>query len=431
MAVPALQPMIENIGKSLFRRLVEKFAPDAVSMIDWKKDGGDFAAKAFKDLSGDDAMAIRDAIFPQLFNIHTLSDNPREQPRILKCITNGVAKQKWFKTYKLNSPPLQEMVAWIRLEDPDLFENLLAVELAKCQEASGGNRYYLKGNYDGRIGDPNGQFKDELKAYLRAECGVDLHVSVEKNALKKYVRFTVTTDPFPSHKQHFSKEKQDQDKDILRTHPARDAECFYITLHHRTTRGSYFQVRCDYTTAQRDVVANYFARFVLMSDLGVKPEQRRDLSAFLTRPKKFDTSDVDGLVDYRYEGVNMHILSGDKRRNNIYVRRFVDADFYDEIERRRDLDDVPIESRKLVELYLEVVLKTGDRPELVQGGFDGFGDFDGRDEKTYLVTVKSKGFWESKPTATESDEKKIDKLLEKMGLRDISGEKILKQTVRK
>jgi len=304
------------------------------------------------------------------------------------------------------------------------------MELAKCREANGGFKYYMKGNYDGRIGDPNGQFKDELKAYLKDECGVDLHVNVEKTALKKYVRFTVTTDPFPSHKQHFSKEKQDQDKDILRTHNAQDVECFYITLY-RTTRGSYFQIKCDYTDAQRNTVADYFARFVLMSNLGVKPEQRRDLKEFRTRPRKFDTRDIDGLVDYRYEGVNMRILSGGKRRKNIYVRRFVDTDFYDEIERSGDLKDVPVQSRELVELYLEVVLKTGDRPELEQASFAELGDFDGRNTKSYLVAVKSRGFWSSKPTATESDEKKIDQLLERMGLRDISGQNILKTTKRK
>ena len=432
MSMPALKPMIATIGKPLFHRLVHRFAAEFEGQIDWSPDDTDeFAARAFASLSRNDlgTVAARDKLYPHLFNIHTLSEKPKDGPHYYQCITKGPGdvRQKWFDEFSLNSPPIQTMSTWILLEAPTLFETLLAQALAKCREANGGYTFYLKGNYEISMKDPNGVFKDKLKSFLKLEYGVDMHVNIEKNEMKKYVRYIVTTDPFPSNSQHFSKDSADKDKDILKTHLKDDVECFYISFF-RTSRYCYFQIKCDYNRTQRQTVADLFAEHVLSSRTGAKPEQNRNLNLFRTRPRKFDFSGIDGFVSLRYEGVNMRIVSGG-RKQDVYVRRFTNEDFYDAVEKTGELRNVAAEAKDIIELYVEIILKSGERSP--QETFAGFGEVDSRKDKPYLVTVKKHGFWTSKPSASENDERKIDQILDQMELRDITGDKILKTKIRK
>ena len=433
MSMPALQPMIATIGKPIFRRFIQRIASEFESEFDWEPEGDEFAAKAFATLSRKDerTIAVRDRIYPNLFNIHTLSENPKDGIYYYQCITHtgGGVKEKWFTEFKLNTPAIQTMATWMLIEAPDLFEQLLTQSLGKCREANGGYKFYLKNTYKGGTKDPNGAFKDKMKSFLELEYGVAMHVNVEKNEMKKYVRYIVTTDPFPSNRQHFSEEAKDAGKDVLKTHRAKDVDCFYISLF-RTTRFCYFQIKCDYDLRQRKIIADYFAKYVLTTDVGVKPVQERRLDAFKERPKKFDLSDVDGFVSLRYEGVNMRIQSGG-RKKDVYTRRFTNEDFYDAVERSGELKDVPPEAKELIELYLEITLKTGERERSVQTLLDGFGEEDTRKEKTYLVTVKAHGFWTAKPTISECDEKKVDQVLELMELQDTAGQKILNKKIRK
>lgn len=432
MSMPALKPMIATIGKKLFHRLVHRFVTEFENKIDWSPDDTDeFATQAFAILSRNDpdTIAVRDKLYPHLFNIHTLSEKPKDGPYYYKCITNGPGdvKQKWFEEFSLYSPAIQTMAAWILLEAPTLFERLLTQALAQCREANGGYKFYLKGNYEITMKDPNGVFKEKLKSFLKLEYGVDMHVSIEKNEMRKYIRYIVTTDPFPSNGQHFSKDTADKGKDILKTHLKNEAECFYISFF-RTSRYCYFQIKCDYNRQQRQTIADLFAEHVLSSRTGAKPEQNRNLNLFRKRPRKFDFSGIEGFVSLRYEGVNMRIASGG-RKQDVYVRRFTNEDFYDAVERSGELRDISAEAKDIVELYVEITLKSGEKSP--QETFAGFGEIDSRKDKPYLVTIKKHGFWFSKPTATESDERKIDQILDQMELRDITGDKILKTKVRK
>ena len=108
------------------------------------------------------------------------------------------------------------------------------------------------------------------------------------------------------------------------------------------------------------------------------------------------------------------------------------GDFYDEIERRGELRDVPDSAKKVVELYIAMTLYKGERPPIQQTSFlSESGIEENRKPQEYMVTVCAKGPWKARPTPSEVDERKIDRVLRAMKIVDVTDEKAIKKKTRK
>lgn len=284
-------------------------------------------------------------------------------------------------------------------------------------------------SYDGTIRKDLSTFRDDLKSYFKSEVGFPMRVHVERNDLPNCVRFVITTDPIPRYEQQYPDGGGDDDLDVGLS---KRADCFYITLTEKTVRHSaQFKIRCEYTKEQRDQIAEYFAQDVLGSRRGVKTVQCRDLSKFKTKPGDFKIAEAEpDYITHRYAGVKMEIHSGGPNPE-IYMRMF-NGDLYEEIAKRGELAGVPDEAKTIVEMYIEMEMYKGERPDSQQMNFlEGSGVDDDRKKQVYTVTVRSKGAWGASPSPLPADERKIDRILRAMDIVDVAGEKALKTKTRK
>ena len=421
--------IFEAIEKKTLKAFFDKHAPLVSPKVNWDiDDKGKLAQSVYDGLFGLKETDIEtfQRVYPIFFDIQSLSERAKDGRYYRKKIL-GMSRYggKWLSEFGHRVPDLHTIVAWIELNAPEVFGQLLRRKLMDSREASGGYKYYLPSNYKGEVDLNTVPFREEIKKFLHCETGLKMRAHIERNDLAGYIRFVITTDPFPKKEEQFKEGGGDDD---IGMELAKRAERFYITVKFGTKRKcAYFSIKCDFYTAQRDFIADQFADKVLHSRLSVRPEQCRNLSGFRSRPKKFDFTSVPDYRSLAYTGMNMRINSGGERPE-WYIRKF-DEDFYDAIIRRGELRDVPDASKEIVEMYLDVTIVSGEPPKQIQSSlFESIPIDDGRKEKTFEVTVRSKGSWLAKPAPSVCDEEKIDRILSIMGLCDVAGEKILKTT---
>lgn len=429
--MPGLKAMIQSIDRKVFRDFLRKEAPSMIDKIDWTTNPEHYPEHAFSILADTTKTPhdVREKIFPHLYEIHLLSENAKEGMNYRKRILEDKdAKKLWLDEFGLNVPVIQTIAAWMQVNANGLFQNILSNTLMKTKESNGGIKCYLKDAYEGHVEPkPFDKFRSELKNYLLQETGVKMHVSVERLDLAKNIRFTVYTDPFPKNEQHF---KDASTEDTLDVRLSKKVDCFYFTLPSvRPGRQAYFQLKCDFQRTQREYIAKLFAECILKTETKGKCEQKRNLKPFRVRPPKFDFTHIDGYEDLRYEGMSVKVQSGGRRPDE-HSWRYAEEDFFDhggDVATR--LPNTLEEAIDPQELYLSITLRVGEKNASIIP-LDGM-SYDDREIKDYSVTVRKSGDWISKPTALPSEVKKIDAVLEVMGLDDISGDKILKKTIRK
>lgn len=188
----------------------------------------------------------------------------------------------------------------------------------------------------------------------------------------------------------------------------------------------YFMLKCDFLRSQRDYIAELFAKAVLHTSVHDKSHPKRELNAFRLRPKKFDFSGVDGYDSLRYEGMKVVKKSGGKKPD-VFSWRYGDDDFYTHAEDDKCIGEELASMIDIQELYLAITLQVGPLP--AQQALEGFPDE--RPVRTFDVTVRKNGDWLSQPAPMDDEVRKIDAVLEIMGLQDISGQKRLQKTTRK
>lgn len=435
MAMPGLRTIFKAISKKTLREFLVEHAPDVSGRINWEAKGPDALAESvYTELSSLKSSDIEtyQRVYPIFYDINELSERPKDGHYYKRKVFEIPAlKKKWLEYFGVSTPDIHTLVAWIEINCTPLFMTLLKRKITNSREAKGGYKYHLPTTYGGtakKTKESLEKFKDEIKGYLKHETGIPLRVHVECNDLPECVRYVITTDPFPKKEEQFRDGGGDDDLDM---EFVKRAECFYITLFPGRTcrRSAHFSLKCDFYSTQRDYIANLFAVEVLGSRLGDKPEQKRKLDAFRSRPEAFDFSDIPDFDSYVCVGMRMNINSGGTVPE-VYERRF-DGDFYKAVEKRKELLDVPDESKELQELYLRIFILPGDPPKPEPDLLEGEYVHDTRQPKQYDVTVRTRGTWLAKPSPSIGDELKIDRILEAMTLRNVAGEKILKTEVRK
>jgi len=425
--MPGLRGMIQTIRKDEFHAFIQHNAPSVDGEIDWSASGEAYVDGAYGVLSDDvkTSHEVREQFFPHLYEIHLLSENPKEGTNYReKIFANSEAKAKWLEHFKFDVPDITTMATWMQVHANDVFQSALSSIMMSKKESNGGYWYFLPAAYEPNIAPrPFEEFKTELKSYLNHETGVKMHANVERLDLTKMIRFTVYTDPFPKNEQHFKETENDE----LDVRLSRKVDCFCISLPKaKANRQPHFRLKCDFLRAQRDVIARLFAEYVLHTTIHDKCQAQRDLNAFRTRPKKFDFSQIDGFESLRYQGMKVVRESGGKKPDT-FSWRYGEDDFYDHAEIDQKMQSEINSLSEIQELYLSIRLQVGSPPQ--QQSFDGFAD--DRPAKTYEVTVRRNGDWSAQPTPLDCEVRKIDAVLEAMGLQDISGDKILRKVVRK
>ena len=431
-SMPGLKLFLRKFDRKILQRFFASSAPSLASAINWETHHPQLAEIIYDELS---KLREREGdVFKKTYatfsDINVLSEKAKDANYYRKrAWEDRDVQRKWLEYFKIERLPIDWMVMWIYLEAPDLFKELLSRKFSSMSNASGGSRYFMPEKYDGKPADHTDEFKDDLKDYLKTEFGYPRRVHIERNDLAGCIRFVVTTDAFPKYEQQYPDEGGDDD---LGMELSRKVDCVYVTYTEKTVRHpAQFSIRCDYTKKQRDQIADYFAQDVLGSHKGAKPEQTRDLSGFKKRPPDFDVCEAEpDYLSHRYAGLKMEIDSGGENPE-IYMRLF-NGDFYDEIERRGELKDVPDSAKRVVELYISMTLYKGERPPIQQTSFlSESGIEENRKPQEYMVTVCAKGPWKARPTPSEVDERKIDRVLRAMKIVDVTGEKVLGKKTRK
>lgn len=429
-SMPGLKMFLQKFDRRILRKFFEHHAANFAAEIDWKETHPQLADgiyDALVSLRGKDKQVFQ-KLYATFADIEVLSEKGKDYGYYRNAVfSDRSLQQKWMDYFKLSPPPLDTMVMWIQIEAPETFRQLLTRKLSSASDASGGNRYFLPSNFDGTVKMALDGFRKDVKDYLKVERGYAPRVHVERNDLVGCIRFVVTTDPFPQYEQQYKENGGDDDLDVGLV---KRTDCFYITYMEKTVRHpAQFSIRSGLTKVQRDQIADYFAKDVLGSRKGAKPEQHRDLSQFKSRPPDFNIAVAEeDYIGHRYVGVKMEIASGGPKPE-IYMRMF-NGDLYEEMAKRRELENVSDKAKTIMELYLEVTILKGERPESQQMNFENGVD-DDRKEQTYLVTVRSKGPWQVKPKLATVDERKIDRILRAMDIVDVSGRTALKTKTRK
>ncbi len=199
--------IFEAIEKKTLKAFFDKHASLVSPKVNWDiDDKGKLAQSVYDGLFGLKETDIEtfQRVYPIFFDIQSLSERAKDGRYYRKKIL-GISRyrEKWLSEFGYRVPDLHTIVAWIELNAPEVFGQLLRRKLMDSREASGGYKYYLPSNYKGEVDLNTVPFREEIKTFLHCETGLKMRAHIERNDLAGYIRFVITTDPFPKKEEQF------------------------------------------------------------------------------------------------------------------------------------------------------------------------------------------------------------------------------------
>lgn len=395
---------------------VQKRTPHIAEQIDWN--GDEDISKQLFDLFGTLGEHDRATIYSTLYDVNLLSDNPKNGRNYFDQIKKEPLFSKFAHEMSMDSSSVQSIAMWIYLNIPKLWDRLVRIKMLQAGNSNAGIRYYIpqKDGIEERMTWKE-DFKKAFKKIMLDETSLNLRVHVERNDMGRFIRYCIQTDPFPKNEPQFKAGGGDDDIDMAL---AKRAECFHVVYF---PKKRFFRLKSDFNRSQCDRIADAFANSVFGLDRIQKPKQQRDLSPFTRRPRKFDFTSEPDFRSLRYSGASYSLDMGAGGKEE-YRRVFPTGDFFDNVAQRKELygllDREPSKAPTAnvittLELYLEITIKSGDKP-IIDPDLFGHVD-DPRKEKTFSLTVRNNG-WHAKPSPNEHDENTLENVLRCMGLED-------------
>ena len=449
MAMPSLGATLNLFDKDVLKDFLHMMSPTVFADFDWSsEDVIGVLEKYITALNGKDRK-LYSSIYSRLNDICVVAEKNSDYKFYIGIVRKTPELNKPFlERFKLTRPTIATFAMWLCIVSQKIFDDMLRRKIANSKNAGGGTRYCLPSSFDGQVADNRGPLANAIRDYFGRKHHVVHQVNVDRNNLGDFVRFVIAINPMPKEEPAFAKDATEPypedgtGKPPSTAHTGNDAlgkamvktpDIIFISYYEKTPRkaASVFTVKAESLTKEDcDQIANIFAEKMLSSHVAEKCEIRHDLDIFKKRPYDFDFAKAE--EDWRgtyYRGIYMTISESSvgkdarKVQPEVYHRMFP-GDLYDEMARRKELEDVSDGLKTIVKLFLDVKIVSGVKPSSMQTNFI-YGDEDDREEKTYRIIVPAKGEWTVSPKPSLVDEAKLVRILEAMELFNRRGEQIL------
>ena len=449
MAMPSLGATLKLFDKVVLKDFLNMMSSTAFADFDWSsKEAMSNLEKSITALNGKDRK-LYSTIYSRLNDICIVAEKNSDYKFYIGIVHKTPELNKPFlEQFKLTRPTIATFAMWLSTVSPKIFEDMLRRKIANSKNAGGGTRYCLPSNFDGRVAGDSEPLANAIRDYFGHKHHVVHQVNVDRNNLGDFVRFVIAINPMPKEEPAFAEDATEPypedgvGKSLSSAHTGNDTlgkamvktpDIIFISYYEKTPRkaASVFTVKAESITKEDcDQVANIFAEKMLSSHVAEKCEIRHDLEGFKKRPQDFDFAKAE--EDWRgtyYRGIYMTISEASvgkdarKVQPEVYHRMFP-GDLYDEMARRKELENISDGLKTVVKLFLDVKIVSGIKPSSMQANFI-YGDEDNREEKTYRIIVPAKGEWTVSPKPSLVDEAKLVRILEAMELFNRRGEQIL------
>lgn len=425
-SAPALKTLFKVIKKKLLKRIFEKCNVDVD--IDWAEISDTFEDKlcdAFTSLAKSTDQGVRHRfadVCTALFDINAVCRDQKKGRYIIECLKDAGRLNDGMSALASVKPDIHQIVTWIYLEVPTLWERLRKTAIIKQAVGLGGQKKYVAKPANEIPSELQKKtFESEFCSYMKREQTMVLHVHTDFEDLGNCVRFVFYVNAFPKNVEQYD------DNGKLDLGLDRNAESFTIIYHREPT--PYIRIKCSFNSSQTSRIAQLFAKFMLATDIIDKPVEVYPIGEFNpTYTKDFHLKVSSSMVaKARVSGVTLEITNPENGIVDELTHRCKTDDIFDRLLESCSKFPVAWRKPKMWEFSIDVIV---EKPQYVQGEFQGM-ESAPVDPKTknYVVKVTEKNLIMN--CNDERHKQLILELLAENGIKNVYKKEVLAMEYRK
>ena len=425
-SAPALKTLFKVIKKKLLKRIFEKCNVDVD--IDWAEISDTFEDKlcdAFTSLAKSTDQGVRHRfadVCTALFDINAVCRDQKKGRYIIECLKDAGRLNDGMSALASVKPDIHQIVTWIYLEVPTLWERLRKTAIIKQAVGLGGQKKYVAKPANEIPSELQKKtFESEFCSYMKREQTMVLHVHTDFEDLGNCVRFVFYVNAFPKNVEQYD------DNGKLDLGLDRNAESFTIIYHREPT--PYIRIKCSFNSSQTSRIAQLFAKFMLATDIIDKPVEAYPIGEFNpTYTKDFHLKVSSSMVaKARVSGVTLEITNPENGIVDELTHRCKTDDIFNRLLESCSKFPVAWRKPKMWEFSIDVIV---EKPQYVQGEFQGM-ESAPVDPKTknYVVKVTEKNLIMN--CNDERHKQLILELLAENGIKNVYKKEVLAMEYRK
>lgn len=319
-------------------------------------------------------------------------------------------------------PDIHQIVTWIYLEAPALWERLRKTAIIKQAVGLGGQKKYVTKPASEIPSELQKKaFESEFCSYMKHEQTMVLHVHTDFEDLGNCVRFVFYVNAFPKNVEQYD------DNGKLDLGLDRNAESFTIIYYREQT--PHIRIKCSFNSSQTNRIAHLFAKFMLATDIVDKPAEVYPIGEFNpTYARDFHLKVSSPMVaKARTSGVTLEITNPETGVMDELTHRCKTDDIFDRLQESCSRFPVAWRKPKMWEFSIDVIV---EKPQYIQGEFQGMeSDPVAPRTKSYAVKVAEKNLVMN--CNDERHRQLILDLLAENGIRNVYRKEVLAMEYRK
>jgi len=402
---PSTTKILSCIPQCVVKKLVAKCLPAV--RIDWDAFAPDrFYASTIAEINKlpkCDAAEFYDVIR----HVNDIAKHRENGRFILEQI---IADQRFLDMSRdLDFPnEIAAMSAWVYCEVPPLWSRL-----AKRSAAAEVENYrtvtcwFGKPNATMSLEEGEKQFCQTLKDYLQRVSQPLKHVHLDRDDGDEVTRYIIHFDPYPQKVPTFDREESDELAMCLGT----EAERFQVMVFHESRK---LMLRCQFSTEQSNHIIALFLTYVLQADPVERPQSSFNVALFNDPAFGWSLAEDPDVIECRTYGIKFVINHPDGLVEEISHSRS-SGDILEFIDSRYAADAPERLLRSILEVRIEVTIRSGRRPTCLEQNLDGTVN-DPRQVKTIPVRITETGRHIS--CRNGLDKAKVEAFLDRNGLHD-------------
>ena len=425
-SAPALKTLFKVIKRTLLKRVFEKCGIDVD--VDWGELSDAFEDKlcdAFTALakSADRGVRHRFAdVCTALFDINAVCRDQKKGRYIVECLKEAGRLNDAMSALASARPDIHQIVTWIYLEAPALWERLRKTAIIKQAVGLGGQKKYVTKPASEIPSELQRKaFESEFCSYMKHEQTMVLHVHTDFEDLGNCVRFVFYVNAFPKNVEQYD------DNGNLDLGLDRNAESFTIIYYREPT--PHIRIKCTFNSSQTNRIAHLFAKFMLATDIVDKPAEVYPIGELNpTYARDFHLKVSSPMVaKARTSGVTLEITNPETGVVDELTHRCRTDDIFDRLQESCSRFPVAWRKPKMWEFSVDVIV---ERPRYIQGEFQGMeSDPAAPRTKSYAVKVAEKNLVMN--CNDERHRRLILDLLAENGIRNVYRKEVLAMEYRK
>lgn len=425
-SAPALKTLFKVIKRTLLKRVFAKCGIDVD--VDWGELSDAFEDKlcdAFTTLakSADRGVRHRFAdVCTALFDINAVCRDQKKGRYIVECLKEAGRLNDAMSALASARPDIHQIVTWIYLEAPALWERLRKTAIIKQAVGLGGQKKYVTKPASEIPSELQRKaFEGEFCSYMKREQTMVLHVHTDFEDLGNCVRFVFYVNAFPKNVEQYD------DNGKLDLGLDRNAESFTIIYYRE--QAPHIRIKCSFNSSQTNRIAHLFAKFMLATDIVDKPAEVYPIGEFNpTYARDFHLKVSSPMVaKARTSGVTLEITNPETGVVDELTHRCRTGDIFDRLQESCSRFPVAWRKPKMWEFSVDVIV---ERPRYIQGEFQGMeSDPAAPRTKSYAVRVAEKNLVMN--CNDERHRRLILDLLAENGIRNVYRKEVLAMEYRK